>query len=321
MKAIQITQTGGPEVLRYVDLPDPQPGPGQVVVDLQAIGVNFMDIYNRSGLYRVNLPLVPGGEGAGVVSQVGPGVTDVKVGDLVAYSSVNASYAEKVAAPADRLVKVPPGVDPRVASAAMLQGMTAHYLANDTYPLKRGETCLIHAGAGGVGLLLIQMAKMRGATVITTVSTQDKARLAREAGADHTILYTQQDFAAEVRRITGGAGLPVVYDSVGATTFEKSLECLAPRGYMVLFGQSSGPVQPVSPFTLQAKSLFLTRPGLGHYTATRAELLRRAGDVFDWIAQGKLKLTIQATFPLRDAAEAHRQMEDRATVGKLLLTP
>lgn len=321
MKAVQMNQTGGPDVLKYVDVPDPKPGPGQVVIDLRAIGVNFMDIYSRSGLYPVNLPLILGGEGAGIVSQAGSGVTDVKVGDMVAYSNVNASYAEKVVAPADRLVKVPAGVDPKTASAAMLQGMTAHYLVHDTYPLKRGETCLIQAGAGGVGLLLIQMAKMRGATVITCVSTQDKARLAKEAGADHVIIYTQQDFAAEVKRITGGAGLPVVYDSVGKTTFDKSLECLAPRGYMVLFGQSSGPVPPVSPFTLQAKSLFLTRPGLGHYTATRQEYLRRATDVFNWIAQGKLKLTIHATFPLKDAAEAHRQMENRATAGKLLLVP
>ena len=321
MKAIQVTQTGGPEVLDYVDLPDPLPGPGQVLVDVQSIGVNFMDVYNRSGLYPVNLPLVPGGEAAGIVAKVGSGVEEFQVGDLVASASIPESYAEKAVAPADRLVRVPNGVDPQVAAAAMLQGLTAHYLCHSTYPLKPGETALVHAGAGGVGLLLIQMAKMLGATVITTVSTDEKAALAKEAGADHTILYTKQDFAEEVLRITNGEGVPVVYDAVGVTTFDKSLECLRPTGYMVLYGQSSGAVPPISPFTLQRKSLFLTRPGLGHYTATREELLTRTKSIFDWLADGSLKLLIHGTFPLHDAAEAHRQLEGRQTAGKLLLAP
>ncbi|MBI4312588.1 MAG: quinone oxidoreductase [Chloroflexi bacterium] len=321
MKAIQIAQTGGPEVLKYVDVPDPKPGPGQALIEVKAAGVNFMDIYNRSGLYRIQVPMILGGEGAGVVAQVGAGVTDVKVGDRVAWASGGSSYAEKMVNQADRLVPMPAGVSFELAAAAMLQGMTAHYLSHDTYPLKKGDTCIVHAGAGGVGQLLIQMAKMRGATVIATVSTETKAKLAKSLGADHVVLYTQQDFAEETKGITGGKGVEVVYDSVGATTFEKGLDVLKPRGYMVLYGQSSGPVQPVSPFTLQGKSLFLTRPGLGHYTATREDLVRRATDVFNWIAQGKLKLQIFGTYPLRNAAEAHRHLENRETTGKLLLTP
>ena len=321
MKAIQLTQNGGPEVLAYVDVPDPEPGPGQALVELRATGVNFMDIYGRIGLYSASLPTILGSEGAGIVTAIGPDVTDVAVGDLVAYTGVPGSYAEKIAAPANRLVKLPQGLDADTGAAAMLQGMTAHYLSHSTYPLKAGETALIHAGAGGVGLLLIQMAKMIGAQVITTVSTEAKADLAREAGADHVILYTQQDFLEEVKRITGGAGVPVVYDSVGLTTYEQSLESLAPRGYLVLFGQSSGVVPPIAPSRLNQASLFLTRPSLNHYTATREELEQRANDVLGWITEGKLTLRIHDRIPLKDAAEAHRQLEGRLTTGKLLLIP
>ncbi|MBI2170753.1 MAG: quinone oxidoreductase [Chloroflexi bacterium] len=321
MKAIQITQTGGPEVLKYVDLPDPKPGPGQALIDVKAIGVNFMDIYNRSGLYRTNVPMILGGEGAGTVSQIGSGVTDIKAGDRVAWASGGSSYAEKVVNQAERLVKLPQGVNFELGATAMLQGMTAHYLSHDTYPLKKGDMCLIHAAAGGVGQSLVQLAKLCGATVIATVSTQDKATLVKGLGADHVILYSQQDFAEEVKRITGGQGVEVVYDSVGATTFDKGLEILKPRGYMVLYGQSSGLPNPVSPATLQAKSLFMTRPGLGHYTATREDLVRRATAVFNLIAQGKLKMQIFGTYPLKDAAEAHRRLENRETTGKLLLVP
>ncbi len=321
MKAVQITQTGGPEVLKYVDVPDPTLGPGQALIDVKSIGVNFMDIYNRSGMYRVNLPLILGGEGAGIVAQVGAGVTDIRAGDRVAWASGGSSYAEKVVNQADRLVKLPPNVSFDLGATAMLQGMTAHYLSHDTYPLKHGDTCLVHAAAGGVGQILVQLAKLRGATVIATVSTEDKAKLARELGADHVVLYSKVDFAEEVKRITGGKGVDVVYDSVGATTFDKGLEALKPRGYMVLYGQSSGLPNPVSPLTLQAKSLFFTRPGLGHYTATREDLVRRASAVFSLIAEGKLKVQVFGRYALKDAAEAHRQMEHRETTGKLLLTP
>lgn len=322
MKAIQITQHGGPEVLTYTDVPDPEPGPGQALIELKASGVNYMDVYGRTGLYGGGvLPTILGGEGAGVVAALGPDVTEVTVGDLVAYTGVTNSYAEKVVAPTSRLVKLPQGLDADTGAAAMLQGMTAHYLVHSTYPLKSGETALIHAGAGGVGLLLIQMAKMIGAQVITTVSTEAKAELARGAGADHVILYTQQDFLEEVKRITDGVGVQVAYDSVGLTTYEKSLDSLAPRGYLALFGQSSGVVPPIPPLLLNQGSYFLTRPSLPHYTATREELEWRAGDVLGWIKEGKLNLRIHDRIPLKDAAEAHRQLEGRQTTGKVLLIP
>ncbi|MCZ6788661.1 MAG: quinone oxidoreductase [Chloroflexi bacterium] len=322
MKAIQVSQTGGPEVLQYVDVTDPSPGPGQALVELQAIGVNYTDVYTRSGMGPATLPVVPGQEGAGVVAEVGEGVTEVAPGDLVAYASAPRSYAEKVVAPSWRLVKLPDGLDAEAGAAAMLQGMTAHYLCHSAYPLKPGDTALIHAGAGGTGLLLIQMAKSLGARVITTVSTEAKAQLAQEAGADHTILYTQQDFEEEVKRITDGAGVQVVYESVGQATFDKSLACLGRRGYIVAFGNPSGRVPPLDTAILgRLGSLFLTRPSLMDYTATRDELLQRANDILGWIKSGKLKLRIHDRFPLKDAAEAHRQLEGRLTTGKLLLIP
>jgi NADPH2:quinone reductase len=322
MKAVRVHTPGGVDVLRYEDVPTPTPKEGEALVKLEAIGINFIDIYMRSGLYKAPLPLTLGQEGAGVVEAVGPQVTEVKVGDRVAYSGTTGSYAEYAVVPAARLVKLPDGVDAKTGAAAMLQGMTAHYLSHSTYPLKAGDTALVHAAAGGVGLLLVQMAKMRGARVIGTVSTEEKAKLAREAGADEVILYTQQDFEAEVKRLTNGRGLQVVYDSVAKTTFEKGLNCLAPRGYMVLYGQSSGPVPPFDLAQLGAKgSLFITRPTLGHYTLTREELLQRAGDVLGWIGSGRLKLRIEQTFPLKDAAEAHRRLEGRQSTGKLLLVP
>ena len=321
MKAIQVSQTGGPEVLQYVDVADPNPGPGQALVELQAIGVNYTDVYTRSGMNPPTLPVIPGLEGAGVVAEVGEGVTEVAPGDLVAYASAPQSYAEKVVAPSRRLVKLPDGLDAEAGAAAMLQGMTAHYLCHSAYPLKPGDTALIHAGAGGTGLLLIQMSKSLGARVITTVSTEAKAQLAQEAGADHTILYTKQDFEEEVKRITDGAGVQVVYESVGQATFDKSLACLGRRGYIVAFGNPSGPVPPVNTALLNRGSLFLTRPSLMDYTATREELLQRADDILGWIKSGKLKLRIHDRFPLKDAAEAHRQLEGRLTTGKLLLIP
>ena len=322
MKAIRIKTVGGPEVLTLEDVPEPKPGPGQAVVKLEAAGLNYIDIYYRTGLYKAELPLTLGLEGGGVVTEVGPNVTEVKVGDRVAYTGVPGAYAELAAVPAARLVKLPDGLDGKSGAAAMLQGMTAHYLSHTTYPLKSGDWCLVHAAAGGVGLLLCQMAKMRGARVIGTVSTEAKAKLAREAGADEVILYTKQDFEAEVKRITGGAGVQVVYDSVGKTTFDKSLGCLALRGTLALFGQSSGPVAPFDAAILNQKgSLFLTRPSLFHYVATRGELLQRSGDVLGWIKAGKLKLRIDLTLPLAQAAEAHRQLEGRQTTGKVLLIP
>jgi NADPH:quinone reductase len=322
MKAIRVKALGGPEVLTLEDIPDPKPAPGEAVVKLEAAGLNYIDVYYRTGLYKTQLPITLGVEGGGVVTEVGPNVTEVKVGDRVAYSGVLGSYAQFAAVPAARLVKLPEGLDGKAGAAAMLQGMTAHYLSHATYPLKPGDWCLVHAAAGGVGLLLCQMAKMRGARVIGTVSTEAKAKLAREAGADEVILYTKQDFEAEVKRITGGAGVPVVYDSVGKTTFDKSLNCLAPRGVMALYGQSSGPVPPLDPAILNQKgSLFLTRPSLVHHTSTREELLQRSGDVLGWIKAGKLKLRIDLTLPLAQAADAHRQLEGRQTTGKVLLIP
>jgi NADPH:quinone reductase len=322
MKAIQIKQTGGPEVMELAELPVPQPKPDEAVVKIAAAGVNFIDIYNREGRYKAPLPLVPGQEAAGVVSAVGADVRNVSVGDRVAYTMTLGSYAEYAAVPAERLVKIPAGVSERDAAAATLQGMTAHYLSHDTYPLKKGDTALIHAAAGGVGLLLVQMAHNIGARVIATVSTEEKAALARTAGADEIILYTQADFEAETKRLTGGKGVDVVYDSVGKTTFDKGLNVLRPRGMMVLYGGSSGAVPPMDPLLLTQKgSLFLTRPSLGNYIATAAELQARAGAVFGMIRDGKLKLRSEHTYPLADAQQAHRDLEARRTTGKLLLIP
>jgi NADPH2:quinone reductase len=322
MKAIRIHQFGGPEVMQYEDVPTPTPGPGQVLVKLAAAGLNYIDVYQRTGQYPNKLPYTMGLEGSGSVAALGPQVTGFREGDPVAYTGVPGSYAEYVLVPADRLVHMPAGLDLKVGAAAMLQGMTAHYLAHTTYSLQPGDSCLVHAAAGGVGLLLVQMAKQCGARVFGTLSSEEKAALAREAGADEAILYTRQDFEAEVKRLTNGQGVNVVYDSVGKTTFEKSLNCLKPLGYMVLYGQSSGPVGPFDPATLSAKgSLFLTRPSLFHYTADRASLEKRAGDVLGWIAAGKLRLRMEYNFPLAQAAEAHRSLEGRKTTGKVLLIP
>ncbi len=322
MKAIRVHEYGNPEVLRYEETPPPDPGAGEARVKIEAAGVNFIDIYHRTGKYPGQLPITLGTEGAGVVDAVGSGVSDVKPGDRVAYAMQQGAYAEYAVVPASKLVLIPDNVDTRQAAAVMLQGMTAHYLCYSTYPLQPGETALIHAAAGGVGLLLVQVAKRCGARVIGTVSTEEKARLAREMGADEVILYTQADFEAETKRLTADQGVDVVYDSVGKTTFDKSLNCLKPRGYLVLFGQSSGPVLPLDPQTLNAKgSLFLTRPTLGHYIANRKELLERAGDLFEWMASGELHVRIDQTFPLAEAAEAHRYLEARKTKGKLLLVP
>ena len=323
MKAIRIHSPGGPEVLTWEDAPDPQPGEGQALVRVEATGVNFIDVYIRTGLYKSpEPPYVPGQEAAGTVVAVGPGVTEVSVGDRVAYTGVQGSYAELAAVPAERLVALPEGVTTRQGAAAMLQGMTAHYLTHSTYPLKPGDTCLVHAAAGGAGQLICQMARLRGARVIGTASTPEKERIAREAGADEVINYTQQDFAAEAKRLTGGKGVQVVYDSVGKDTFEKSLDSLMLRGTLVTFGQSSGLVPPFDVRTLNAKgSLYLTRPSLFHYMATREELMERAGDVLGWIAAGKLRLSIGLELPLAEAAEAHRALEGRRTTGKVLLIP
>ena len=322
MKAIRVHAPGGPEALRYEDVPQPAPGPGEVLIQVQAAGVNYIDVYQRTGLYKVALPFTLGQEAAGVVTALGSGVTEVKVGDRVAYTHVMGAYAEYAVVPADRVLVLPDGVSTKQGAAAMLQGMTAHYLASTTYALRSGDTCLVHAAAGGVGLLLCQIARLRGARVLGTVSTREKAELARQAGADAVILYTEQDFEAEAKRLTNGAGLQVVYDSVGKTTFEKGLNCLTRRGMMVLYGQSSGPVGAFDPQVLSQKgSLFLTRPTLGHYIATRTELLERAGEVLGWIKSGRLKLRIQHEFPLAQASEAHRALEGRKTTGKVLLIP
>lgn len=322
MKAIRVNQYGGPEVLTLEEIPTPQPGPGQVLLKVEAIGINFIDMYQRMGAYRTPLPFTAGNEAAGVVEAVGEGVSDFSVGDRVAYANVLGSYAEYVVLPADRVVPVPDGTSSELAAALMLQGMTAHYLVHSTYPLKDGETCLIHAAAGGVGLLLVQMAKMRGARVIGTVSTEEKAEMARAAGADEVILYTEKDFVAEVKRLTDGQGVEVVYDSVGKTTFDGSMDCLKMRGYLVLFGQSSGAVAPVDPQVLNRKGgIFLTRPSLAHYTASREELLWRARDVLNWAGDGSLKVHIEAREPLAQAAEAQRRIEARKTTGKTLLIP
>jgi NADPH2:quinone reductase len=322
MKAIRIHEFGGPEVLKYEDCPDMVPGAGQVVINIQAVGVNYTDIYTRSGNNRqLGLPATPGVEGAGVVAAVGDGVTEVGVGDAVAYWGVIGSYAEQGVAPAQRVVKMPEGMDAKTAAAVLLQGMTAHYLAYTTYPLKAGDSALVHAGAGGTGLLLIQMAKRAGARVFATVSTDEKAELAREAGADHAIIYTREDFEEEVMKATDGQGIQVAYDSVGLTTLEKSRRCLARRGYLVLYGQSSGAVPPATLGELVNGGVFFTRPGLGDYTATREELLQRAGEVFNWANSGELKVRIDRTLPLSDASAAHSALQSRGTAGKLLLVP
>ncbi|TMA93151.1 MAG: quinone oxidoreductase [Deltaproteobacteria bacterium] len=322
MKAVRVHKYGGPEVLTIDDIPVPEPKAGEARVKIEAIGVNYVDIYQRTGLYPLQTPFTLGNEGAGVVDAIGDGVTEVKKGDRVAYAMVPGSYAEYAIVPAWRLAPVPVNIDAKSAAAIMLQGMTAHYLTRSTYPLKQAEVALAHAAAGGVGLLLIQLAKMLSARVIGTVSTEQKAELAKQAGADDVILYTQTDFLAEIKKLTDGKGVHVVYDSVGATTFDKSLDCLRQRGYLVLFGQSSGPVPPFDPGKLATKgSLFLTRPSLAHYTLTRAELLQRSGDLFSWIESEKLRLRVESTFPMAEAAEAHRQLEGRKTTGKLVLFP
>ena len=322
MKAIQIHETGGPEVLTLADLPIPQPGPGQVLIRVEAVGVNFIEVYFRNGVYKAALPLTLGSEAAGTVEELGPGVTGFAAGDEVASVSVLGSYAEYALVPAAALVKVPETLTMQQAAAALLQGMTAHYLSHSTFPLKAGDTALVHAGAGGVGLLLTQMATRLGARVITTVSTAEKAELSRSAGASDVILYTEKDFAAEVKRLTGGKGVDVVYDSVGKTTFEGSLNCLRPRGLLVLFGASSGPVPPFDLIHLSSKgSLFITRPTLWHYVATRNELEWRSGDVLGWAAKGELKLRTEHVYPLSEAAQAQTDLEDRKTTGKILLEP
>ena len=322
MKAIRADAPGGTETLRLVDVPDPKPREGEALVRIEAAGINFIDTYHRSGAYAARFPLIPGQEGAGAVVEIGAGVSEVRVGDRVAFASGSGTYAELVALPAARLVVVPEGVTTRQAAAVMLQGMTAHYLATSTYPLGPDDTCLVHAAAGGVGLLLCQLAKSRGARVFGTVSTEEKARGAREAGADQTIHYTTEDFVAETRRLTGGEGAQVVYDGVGRDTFEKSLDALAVRGTMVLFGQASGAVPPFDAQLLSRKgSLYLTRPTLAHYTRTREELLGRATEVLGRVAAGKLSVRIFRELPLAEAAEAHRLLESRRTSGKLLLIP
>ena len=322
MKAILVNSCGGPEQLELLDLPTPVPGPKQALVKIEASGVNFIDIYFRQGLYKADPPIALGMEASGTVAAIGPEVTEVVPGDRVAYALSRGSYAEYAVVPAWQLVKVPEPLEARSAAAAMLQGMTAHYLSHSTFPLGATHTALVHAAAGGVGLLLVQMAKMRGALVIATVSTEAKAALARQAGADEVILYSSQDFEAEVRRLTSGRGLDVVYDSVGAATFQKSLNCLRPRGMLALYGQSSGPVPLFDPQLLNQKgSLFLTRPSLGHYCASREELLGRAGDVLGWVASGRLQLRIHQAYPLAQAPQAQRDLAARLTSGKLLLIP
>ncbi|HEY6967650.1 MAG TPA: quinone oxidoreductase [Candidatus Angelobacter sp.] len=322
MKAIQVQKTGGPEVLTLVDVPVPKPKDNEALVKIAAIGVNFIDVYFREGRYPAQLPFIDGQEAAGIVTEIGSQVKSLKPGDRVAYTNVLGSYTEYAAVPADRLVRVPEGVSDQQAAAAMLQGMTAHYLVHSTYPLKKGETALIHAAAGGVGLLLVQMAKNIGARVIGTAGTEAKAKLARDAGADDVIVYTTQDFEAETRRLTDSKGVHVVYDGVGKSTFDKDLNIMRPRGYVVLFGGASGAVPPFDPIKLSQKgSLFLTRPSLIHYSTAREELEWRASDVFNMIAAGRLKLRIEHIYKLEQAQQAHRDLEGRKTTGKLLLMP
>ena len=322
MKVVRVHQYGGLEELKYEEVPMPEPGEGEARVKIEAVGVNFIDIYHRIGRYQGSLPLTLGQEGAGVVDKAGPNVTDVKPGDRVAYASVQGSYAEYSIVPVWRLVPVPADVDIKQASAVMLQGLTAHYLTSSTYPLKEGDIALVHAAGGGTGQLLVRLAKLRGARVIGTVSNEEKATRAREAGADEVINYSQVEFDTEVKRLTNNIGVDVVYDSVGKDTFDKSLNCLHRRGYMVLYGASSGAVPPLDPQVLNAKgSVYLTRPFLAHYTADRDELMGRAGDLFNWLATGKLSVHIDQTFQLSDVAEAHRYLEGRKSKGKILLIP
>ncbi|MBI4670174.1 MAG: quinone oxidoreductase [Chloroflexi bacterium] len=322
MHAIRIHETGGPDVLQYDEIETPHPDAGQVRVKLHAIGVNFIDTYHRTGLYKLPLPAILGREGAGVVDAVGDGVSDVRVGERVAFVLDAPSYAEYAIVPAQRVVRVPDAVSFEDAAAVILQGLTAHYLCLSTYALKPNEWCLIHAAAGGAGQLTVQIAKIAGAKVIGTCSTEEKARVARAAGCDEVIIYSQTDFVPAVKRITDGKGVAVVYDSVGKDTWEGSLNCLAPRGMLVLWGNASGAVPPIDPLTLMSKgSLYLTRPTLGHYIATREEYDWRANDLFQWLAQGKLRVRIDKTFALKDAADAHRYLESRAAMGKLLLRP
>ena len=323
MKAVRVHECGGPDALRYEDAPAPAPKDGEALVEIAAAGVNFIDVQHREGRYKgPALPFTVGSEAAGTVRAVGAGVTEVAVGDRVAYAMVLGSYAEYAAVPAKRLVKVPPGIDFRSAAAVMLQGLTAHYLTHSTYAVKPGDTALVHAAAGGAGQLTTQVARLRGATVYGTVGSEAKAKIARAAGAAATINYKEQDFEAEVKKLTAGRGVDVVYDSVGKDTFDKSLNCLRPRGMLALFGFSSGPVAPFDPAILGAKgSLFLTRPGLNQYIATREELVQRAMDLFKWLASGELELRIDKVLPLAEAATAHRELEARRTAGKLLLEP
>jgi NADPH2:quinone reductase len=322
MKAVFVTDPGGVDKLRYADLPMPKPGPGEALVKIHAAGVNFIDIYFRTGLYKAQPPVVLGLEGAGVVEQAGEGVTEVAAGDRVAYAMARGAYAEYAAVPAWQLVKVPDDLSLEVAAGSMLQGMTAHYLTHSTYALKSGDTALIHAAAGGAGQWTVAAAKLRGARVIGTVSTKEKAEVARQAGCDEVILYTEQDFEVEVKRLTSGQGVAVVYDSVGKATWAQSLNSLKPRGMMVSFGNASGPVDPIQPLILSQKgSLYLTRPSLGNYTATREELLWRANDVFGWLRDGHLKLQIYARYPLSEAGRAQEELASRKTTGKLLLIP
>lgn len=322
MKAIRIPSIGGAEVLKLDELPIPTPGPGQVLIRVEAIGVNFIEIYFRKGIYKAPLPLTPGSEAAGEIEELGPGVTGFQTGEMVASTAVMGSYAEYALVPASQLVRVPALLAPEKAAAAMLQGMTAHYLAFSTHTIQAGETVLIHAGAGGVGLLLTQLAARLGARVLTTVSTAEKAELSREAGASEAILYTEQDFEVEVKRLTGGRGVDVVYDSVGKTTFEKSLNCLRPRGLLALFGASSGPVPPFDLIQLNSKgSLYVTRPTLWHYISTRQELEWRSGEILGWVASGELKLRTEHIYPLEQAAAAHMALESRTTTGKIMLEP
>jgi NADPH2:quinone reductase len=322
MMAVRVNEYGGPEVLKAEDVPPPLPGPGQARIWVSAIGLNFIEIYQRTGWYKLDLPKTLGEEAAGTVEAVGPGVTVVKPGDRVVCSNVIGAYAEYALAPAERLVPVPEGVHLRTAAAVFLQGLTAHYLSHSTFPLQSGQVCLIHAAAGGTGQLLVQMAKLRGARVVATVSTEAKAAVARECGADEVINYTEQDFVAETRRLTDGKGVDAVYDSVGKDTFDKSIDCLRPRGYMVLFGQSSGRVPPVDPQLLNGKgSLFLTRPTLIHHVPDRPQLLARANEVFGWLKEGKLKVRIDRTFALKEASKAHEYLASRQSMGKVLLLP
>ncbi|GAA2807732.1 quinone oxidoreductase [Saccharopolyspora taberi] len=322
MRAIRVQANGGPEVLELAEVGSPSPGPREVLVDVAAAGVNFIDTYQRSGVYQLPLPFTPGSEGAGTVAEVGAEVTEFAPGDRVAWAMTPGSYAERAVVPADKVVKVPEGMDERTAAAALLQGMTAHYLVTSTYPVQTGDTALVHAAAGGMGLLLTQLVKARGGNVIGTVSTEEKEKLAREAGADQVIRYTEADVAEEVRDLTDGRGVDVVYDGVGRTTFDASLASLRPRGLLALFGAASGPVPPVDPQRLNtAGSVFLTRPSLASYILTRQELDWRAGELFEWISKGSLRITVGGTYPLADARRAHEDLEGRRTTGKLLLLP